>query len=151
MEGSIPLGRVDPLLSLLIMVCSIMVVAFFSSSEAALISVNKIRIRRLAAEGHGNAQAVERLVANHDRLFAAILLTENAAIIFSSSVATTFFHAILPAGLPTGTELIATLIMTVLVVIFGVIWSFGTLDLFGFKITILTSLIPPLIIVQRND
>ncbi len=34
-----------------------------------------------------------------------------------------------------------------IVVIVGVIWSFGTLDLFGFKITILTSLIPPLIIV----
>jgi predicted RND superfamily exporter protein len=33
------------------------------------------------------------------------------------------------------------------VVIFGVIWSFGTLQLFGFKITILTSLIAPLIIV----
>ncbi len=34
-----------------------------------------------------------------------------------------------------------------IVVIFGVIWSFGTLQLFGFKITILTSLIAPLIIV----
>ena len=34
-----------------------------------------------------------------------------------------------------------------IVVIVGVIWSFGTLDLFGFKITILTSLIAPLIIV----
>jgi predicted RND superfamily exporter protein len=34
-----------------------------------------------------------------------------------------------------------------IVVIFGVIWSFGTLELFGFKITILTSLIAPLIIV----
>ncbi len=34
-----------------------------------------------------------------------------------------------------------------IVVIFGVIWSFGTLVLFGFKITILTSLIAPLIIV----
>lgn len=34
-----------------------------------------------------------------------------------------------------------------IVVIFGVIWSFGTLVLFGYKITILSSLIPPLIIV----
>lgn len=34
-----------------------------------------------------------------------------------------------------------------IVVVFGVIWSFGTLELFGFKITILTSLIAPLIIV----
>ncbi len=34
-----------------------------------------------------------------------------------------------------------------IVVILGVIWSFGTLVLFGFQITILTSLIAPLIIV----
>lgn len=34
-----------------------------------------------------------------------------------------------------------------IVVVLGVIWSFGTLVLFGYKITILTSLIPPLIIV----
>ncbi len=38
-------------------------------------------------------------------------------------------------------------VFPMLVVIFGVIWSFGTLELFGFKITILTSLIAPLIIV----
>lgn len=115
MEASIPVGKMDPVLSLAIMILSVMAVAFFSSSEAALISVNKIRIHRLATEGNRNARSVERLVANHERLFATILLTENAFIIFSSSVATTFFHAILPAG----SELIATLIMTVFVVIFG--------------------------------
>jgi uncharacterized protein len=40
----------------------------------------------------------------------------------------------------------ATLI-SVFILIFGVIWSFGTLALFGYKITILTAIIPPLIIV----
>jgi predicted RND superfamily exporter protein len=34
-----------------------------------------------------------------------------------------------------------------IVVIVGVVWSFGTLDIFGYKITLLTSLIAPLIIV----
>ncbi|HNP48018.1 MAG TPA: MMPL family transporter, partial [Bacteroidia bacterium] len=38
-------------------------------------------------------------------------------------------------------------VFPMIVVVFGVIWSFGTLVLFGYKITILTSLIPPLIIV----
>lgn len=37
--------------------------------------------------------------------------------------------------------------LSVLILIFGVIWSFGTLALFGYKITILTAIIPPLIIV----
>ncbi len=40
----------------------------------------------------------------------------------------------------------ATLI-SVMILIFGVIWSFGTLSLFGYKITVLTAIIPPLIIV----
>lgn len=37
--------------------------------------------------------------------------------------------------------------VSILVVAVGVIWSLGTIALFGYKITILTSLIPPLIIV----
>lgn len=36
---------------------------------------------------------------------------------------------------------------SMIVVIIGVIWSLGTLELMGYKITILTGLIPPLIIV----
>lgn len=35
----------------------------------------------------------------------------------------------------------------ILVVVFGVIWSLGTLVLFGYEITLLTGLIPPLIVV----
>ena len=38
-------------------------------------------------------------------------------------------------------------LLSILILIFGVMWSFGTLGLFHFKITILTAIIPPLIIV----
>lgn len=37
--------------------------------------------------------------------------------------------------------------ISVLILVFGVIWSFGTLGLFHYRITILTAIIPPLIIV----
>jgi len=41
-----------------------------------------------------------------------------------------------------------TAVLTSMVVVaIGVIWSFGTLVLFGFKITLLTGMIPPLIVV----
>lgn len=43
-------------------------------------------------------------------------------------------------------SLSATL-MSLSVVIIGVIWSFGTMHLMGYKITLLTALIPPLIVV----
>ncbi len=41
----------------------------------------------------------------------------------------------------------STMLLSLAVVITGVIWSFGLLHLFGYKITILTALIPPLIVV----
>jgi uncharacterized protein len=57
------------------------------------------------------------------------------AIIITALILLFFFRSLYPV------------IFSMIVVIFGVIWSFGTLQLFGFKITILTSLIAPLIIV----
>jgi uncharacterized protein len=42
---------------------------------------------------------------------------------------------------------VSTMLLSLAVVIIGVIWSFGTLHLAGYKITLLTALIPPLIVV----
>ena len=42
---------------------------------------------------------------------------------------------------------VSTMVLSLTVVITGVIWSFGILFLFGYKITLLTALIPPLIVV----
>lgn len=41
----------------------------------------------------------------------------------------------------------STTIMSLLVVGMGVVWSLGTIVLFGYKITLLTALIPPLVVV----
>jgi predicted RND superfamily exporter protein len=41
----------------------------------------------------------------------------------------------------------SSVLFSVLVVAIGVLWSVGTLQLFGYKITVLTGLIPPLIMV----
>jgi predicted RND superfamily exporter protein len=41
----------------------------------------------------------------------------------------------------------SSMTMSLLVVIMGVIWSLGTVVLFGYKITLLTALIPPLVVV----
>ncbi len=42
---------------------------------------------------------------------------------------------------------VSTMLLSLTVVITGVIWSFGILFLLGYKITLLTALIPPLIVV----
>ncbi len=42
---------------------------------------------------------------------------------------------------------VSTMLLSLAVVLIGVIWGFGLLHLFGYKITLLTALIPPLIVV----
>lgn len=42
---------------------------------------------------------------------------------------------------------VSTMLLSLLVVVIGVIWSVGLIQLFGYKITLLTALIPPLVVV----
>jgi putative hemolysin len=112
--GLLPGGQ---LANIAIVVLCLLVVAFFSSSEASLISVNKFRIRHLAEQGDHSARAVLRVVDEHEKFFATILLTENAFIILASSVGTAL--AISYIGSSAYSVLVATLLMTLLVVVFG--------------------------------
>jgi len=114
-ETVLPVGEPNTMVSVLILLISMLMVAFFSSSEASLISVSKIRIQSLAQRGNRAAQVAKDLWDNHDKLFATILLTENAFIIFASSVGTTLALTLFgEQGL-----LVASLGMTVLIVLFG--------------------------------
>lgn len=114
-EPTIPLGGSNVVLSLIFLVIALLCVAFFSSSEASLISVSKIRIRHLVERGNRAAKAVQRVVEQHEKLFATILLTENLFIVFASSIGTALAIQLLgPGGL-----LVATFGMTILIVIFG--------------------------------
>ena len=74
---SIPLPHPGNLTAIVIIVMCILCVAFFSSSEAALISVSRLKIRNLIEKGNKKAKAVQRLRDEHDRLFGTILLTDN--------------------------------------------------------------------------
>jgi uncharacterized protein len=58
-----------------------------------------------------------------------------ASLVFSAVVLLLFFRST------------AAMFMSLAVVAMGVIWSFGTMVLFGYKITLLTALIPPLVVV----
>ena len=104
-------------LQLAILVVSLLAVAFFSSSEASLISVNKFRVQHLAEQGDRAAKTVLRVVEHHEKFFATILLTENAFIILASSIGTAFTINLLE-GSPFSV-IIATVAMTLLVVVFG--------------------------------
>ncbi len=89
--------------------------AFFSATETAYTSINRIRIKNLAKEGNKKAKLVDRLSDNYDRLLSTILIGNNIVNILSSSLATVLFTGLLGnAGVT-----VSTVVMTVLVLIFG--------------------------------
>lgn len=89
--------------------------SFFSSSETALTSVNQIRLRQRASDGDKKSMAVLKLLEKPQDLISSILIGNNIVNIASSAVATVFFTKLLGASGP----LVATIVMTVLVLIFG--------------------------------
>lgn len=62
--------------------------AFFSSSETALMSLNRYRLRHLEHQGHAGAVLASQLLARPDRLIGLILLGNNFVNIFASAIAT---------------------------------------------------------------
>ena len=86
MDGSGHLPGIDFLTGFVVIALSLIGIAFFSSSEAAIISLSKHRIRTLAEQGKANAQLLERLIRQRDRLVGTILLAENGLIIFSATL-----------------------------------------------------------------
>jgi Mg2+/Co2+ transporter CorB len=60
--------------------------AFFSSSETALMSLNRYRLRHKARSGHRGAQIAEHLLQQPDRLIGLILLGNNLVNISAASL-----------------------------------------------------------------
>lgn len=116
---TIPIGSAGPVGTLVLVGVCVLMVALLAGSEASLLSVNKIRIRNLAEQGVKSAQQVLKLVEKHDKLFATILTTENAFIILASSLGAAYAIELLQPNLGHNAVLVASLVMTVFVVIFG--------------------------------
>ena len=98
-----------------ILIVLLIMSAFFSMSETALMSLSKIRIRHMVEEGVKGAKLVEDLTEDPNRLLGAILIGNNVVNIGASALATTIATNIFGsagAGIATG-------IMTILVLIFG--------------------------------
>ena len=81
--NAIPTGALFGSLILLLLLS-----AFFSGSETALMTLNRYRLRHLADAGHPGARLAQRLLDQPDRLIGLILLGNNFVNILASSLAT---------------------------------------------------------------
>ena len=143
--------KVDPsdTYQIIILLILLALSAFFSSNETALMSVNKIRLRSLADEGNKRAaMALDILENQTPKLLSAILIGNNIVNISASSLATTLAYSF--GGYMVS---IVTVILTVLILIFGEITpkNYATINsekitlryipVFKFLMTIMTPVI----------
>jgi len=81
------LGDDVPLASLVsLLVVLLMLSAFFSGSETALMTLNRYQLRHKAREGHRGARLAEKLLKRPDRLIGLILLGNNLVNFFAASL-----------------------------------------------------------------
>lgn len=88
---------------------------FFSGSEIAIVSADKIRIKQRAAEGHAGAQFVLSLAQNPTRMYGTTLVGTNLCVVLNSVFVTS---VVLSSGVPYG-EAVATLILGPAVLLIG--------------------------------
>ena len=81
--NEIPLSILLGVLALLLLLS-----AFFSGSETALMTLNRYRLQHLVKQKHRGAIRAQRLLKRPDRLMGLILLGNNFANILASSIAT---------------------------------------------------------------
>jgi len=81
------LGNDIPLAALIsLLVALLLLSAFFSGSETALMSLNRYKLRHKARAGHRGAKMAEKLLSRPDRLIGLILLGNNAVNISASAL-----------------------------------------------------------------
>ena len=110
----------DPALQIAIIVFCIIMSAFFSATETAFSTFNKIRVKNLAEKGSKKAALVLKLSDNYDSLISTILIGNNIVNILASSLTTLLFVELLQGGnLAKFSSAIATAILTIVILAFG--------------------------------
>lgn len=102
--------------SIIIIVVCIIMSAFFSATETAFSSLNRIRVKNMAEKGNKRAELVLRLSQSYDKLLSTILIGNNIVNIASASLATVLFVKLL--GAEAGPS-VSTAVTTIVVLIFG--------------------------------
>lgn len=102
---------------LVAIVLLILMSGFFSASEMAYSTVNKIRLRTLEADGNRAAKKVLRLLEHYDKLLSTILIGNNIVNIAASTLATILFAGLIKNE--QAAAVVSTAAVTVAVLIFG--------------------------------
>ena len=100
---------------IILIVILIILSGYFSATETAFTSVNRIRMKNLAGDGNKKAEKVLSLSERYDKLLTTILIGNNIVNIWMTAIAT----AICIWLYGEHGALIATVVITIVVLIFG--------------------------------
>ena len=100
---------------LVALVIMVFLSAWFSSTETACSSVNKIRLKSKAEDGNVRAQKALALLDQYDKLLSCILIGNNIVNLTAASLGTVLFTKLYPVY----GAAISTAVLTVVVLIFG--------------------------------
>jgi len=104
-----------PWSGLIVLLILLAVIVFINVSETALLSVNKIRIKRLAEEKEKRAKSVLSLIENPAQFLSVLIIGINFVTVISAALVTTLTSAFLGRRwVP-----LAILVWTVIIIIFG--------------------------------
>lgn len=106
----------ESIISIVAIAVLILMSGYFSATETAFTSFNRIRLKNSAADGDAKAKLVLKLSDQYDKLLTTILIGNNIVNIGMTAIATVLFVNLYGAEL--GATL-STVVITVLVLIFG--------------------------------
>ena len=109
-----------PDLWLIVAILAVCVVlsAFFSASETAFTSSNRVKLKTMMQNGNKRARLAYHLAEDYDRLLTTILVGNNIVNIAASSLATSLFLVLLARHQNLVTP-VSTAVMTIVILIFG--------------------------------
>ncbi len=102
--------------SLIIIFLCLIMSGYFSATETAFLSFNKLRMKTMAEKGNKRASLVLKLSANYDSMLSTILIGNNIVNILGTSLTTILFVNLI--GEANGAS-VATIVTTIVVLIFG--------------------------------
>ena len=103
------------ILYIVILVVLLMLSAFFSASETALITISPHRLRTMVEEHQKNAEILEKVLSQSDKMLSVILICNNIVNLGASSLATVFVQNVIGSWAVS----IGTGVLTLLVLVFG--------------------------------
>ena len=97
------------------LVVLVLLAAFFAASEAALISISRLRARSIGERGVRGAATLVSIVEDKNRFLTAILVGNTIVLLASDSLAT---YVAINLGLPAA-AVFSTVVMTIVMLLFG--------------------------------